>query len=182
MGNEYINNKTFELFIQSFQSYKRKKRKFELIIADLRQTHKRRLEKYNDNIKEQSLNEKIEQYDVICGEFKLCQDKLAEHFYILSQNVANYTKFNGVNIDDAIQEGVLICFEKVDRFNPNYRGKNGQKPKAFNYMTTCVLNHFRQLYRSAKNYQELTKRYKQHLQEKTESIFFVNGKEKMKFN
>ena len=180
MANEYLNNKSFEFVIQSFQTFKRKKKRFEMIILDLRTTHERRLVKYNDNIKEQALNDRIQQYELTCQDFNTCQDKLATAFYILSQNIANYAKFSGIDIDDAIQEGVLICFEKVDRFNPNYRGKNGQKPKAFNYMTTCVLNHFRQLYRSAKNYQELTNKYRQYLQENFESVFYLNGKEKIK--
>ena len=45
-----------------------------------------------------------------------------------------------------------IGFESAEKFDP-------QKGKAFNYMTTCILNHFRQLWRSARNYQELKKRY-----------------------
>ena len=31
--------------------------------------------------------------------------------------------------------------------------------KNVNYFTTCTLNHFRQLYRTAKNYKQLTERY-----------------------
>jgi len=31
-------------------------------------------------------------------------------------------------------------------------------------MTTCVLNHFRQLYRTARNYNELKKKYLAHLE------------------
>ena len=182
MANEYINNKLFEVIIQDFQAFKRRKKKYELLIEDLREVHKRRTLKYKDNIKEPPLDEKIQKYNEVCQSFDVCQIKLAKDFYILSQNIANYSKFNGIDIDDAIQEGVVICFEKVDRFNPNYRGKNGQKPKAFNYMTTCVLNHFRQLYRSAKSHQELTRKYKQHLQESHESVFFVNGKEKINYN
>lgn len=65
----------------------------------------------------------------------------------------------------------MICFEKVDRFNPNYIGKNGQKAKAFNYLTTCCLNHYRQLYRTAKNYIELKKRYQDFIAKKQLEIF-----------
>lgn len=180
MANEYLNNKTFESVIQSFQMFKRQKRKCELIVDDLRETHERRFSKYQDDIKQSFLQEKLDEYYRICGEFKECQDQLAAAFYILSENIANYAKFSGIDIDDAIQEGVLICFEKVDRFNPNYRGKNGQKAKAFNYMTTCILNHYRQLYRSARNYHELKKKYHIFLQDKFESIFYRNGKERAK--
>jgi DNA-directed RNA polymerase specialized sigma subunit len=88
----------------------------------------------------------------------------------LSENIANYAKFSGIDIDDAIQEGVLICFEKINRFDP-------RKGKAFNYMTTCILNHFRQLYRSARNYNELKKRYQNFLSDKFETMIIRNGRE-----
>ena len=178
MANEYLNNKTFESVIQSFQNYKKQKQKHELIIEDLKETHKRRQTKYKDDKKKELLQNRIDEYNKVCNEFDECQEQLATAFYILSENIANYAKFSGIDIDDAIQEGVVICFEKVDRFNPHYRGKNGQKAKAFNYMTTCILNHFRQLYRSARNYHELKKKYHVYLQDKFESMFFRNGKER----
>jgi DNA-directed RNA polymerase specialized sigma subunit len=74
-------------------------------------------------------------------------------------------------VDDAIQEGVLICFEKIDRFDP-------RKGKAFNYMTTCILNHYRQLYRSARNYNELKKKYMVYLSDKFDCVIMRNGKER----
>ena len=49
-----------------------------------------------------------------------------------------------MNVTDATQEGVLVCFEKVDRFLP-------KKGRAFNYMTTCIISHFRQIYKRQKN-------------------------------
>ena len=178
MATEYLNNKSFEAVIQSFQTHKRQKSKYELILKDLEETHLRRKAKYKDNIKRDSLRKRQREYEETCTHFKDCQDQLACAFDILLENIANYAKFSGIDIDDAIQEGVLICFEKVDRFNPNYVGKNGQKAKAFNYMTTCILNHYRQLYRSARNYHELKKKYHNFLQDKFESVFFRNGKER----
>jgi len=177
LTNEYINNKTFESTIQSFQTLKRQRKKYELIVADLKETHERRILKYEDNLKHIPFQEKLSEYNKICNDFNDCQNLLAAGFYILSENIANYAKFSGIDIDDAIQEGVLICFEKVDRFNPNYRGANGQKAKAFNYCTTCILNNMRQLYRSARNYHELKKKYQVHLQNKLETLFYKNGKE-----
>ena len=177
MANEYLNNKDFESIIQAFQFYKRQKAKLELMIVDFEETHNRRFVKYKDHVKKEQLEATLDQYKEACLNFKACQDRLAVAFYILSENIANYAKFSGIDIDDAIQEGVLICFEKVDRFNPNYRGKSGQKAKAFNYMTTCILNHFRQLYRSARNYNELKKRYHTWLQDRFDQVFYKNGKE-----
>jgi DNA-directed RNA polymerase specialized sigma subunit len=171
MANEYLNNKTFESIIQAFQFHKREKWRFEMILTDYEQTYKRRSEKYKDELKKPLLQTTKMEYQASCNSYKDYQNQLAYAFYILSENIANYAKFSGIDIDDAIQEGVLICFEKIDRFDP-------RKGKAFNYMTTCILNHYRQLYRSARNYNELKKRYHTFLQDRFESIFLRNGKER----
>lgn len=171
MANEYLNNRTFESIIQSFQYYKRQKSKYEFVIADMKQTHDRRKLRYNDDAKKVNVDISEKLYKEAFDNYKGFQEQLAYAFYVLSENIANYAKFNGIDVDDAIQEGVLICFEKIDRFDP-------RKGKAFNYMTTCILNHYRQLYRSARNYNELKKRYHGYLQEKLESVFIRNGKDK----
>lgn len=170
MANEYINNRTFESVIHAYQFFKRQQAKYELIIKDLKETNDRRVAKYGDETKKHALLESERLHKESCESFKEFQNQLAHAFYILSENIANYAKFSGIDIDDAIQEGVLICFEKINRFDP-------RKGKAFNYMTTCILNHFRQLYRSARNYNELKKRYQNFLSEKFETIVIRNGKE-----
>lgn len=171
LANEYLNNRTFESIIQAFQFSKRQKARCEFSLSDLSETHKRRLGKYQDNIHEAALEEQTKTYQEVCVGFKNFQSQLASAFYLLSQNIANWAKFSGIDIDDAIQEGVLICFEKIDRFDP-------RKGKAFNYMSTCILNHYRQLYRGARNYNELKKRYHRYLQERFESTVIRNGKER----
>ncbi len=171
MANEYLNNKTFESIIQAFQYFKRQKAKYEFIIADLKETHDRRFLKYGDSEKKESLENSEKLYNEACKKYKEFQEELAYAFYMLSRNISNYAKFSGIDIDDAIQEGVLICFEKIDRFDP-------RKGKAFNYMTTCILNHLRQQYRSARNYNELKRRYHIFLSEKFETMVIRNGKER----
>jgi hypothetical protein len=171
VANEYLNNKTFESIIQAFQFYKRQKAKCELMVADLKETHDRRRKKHRDNLKKADLEASRKKYQEACVNYDDYQDQLAYAFYILSENIANWAKFSGIDIDDAIQEGVLICFEKIDRFDP-------RKGKAFNYMSTCILNHFRQLYRSARNYNELKKRYHTFLQERFENVIIRNGIER----
>jgi DNA-directed RNA polymerase specialized sigma subunit len=170
MANEYINNRTFESIIHAFQYFKRQKVKYELIIGDRKETNDRRVEKYSDNSRKKALEENQKLYRESCEKHRDFQNQLAHAFYILSENIANYAKFSGIDIDDAIQEGVLICFEKINRFDP-------RKGKAFNYMTTCILNHYRQLYRSARNYNELKKRYQNFLSDKFDSMIIRNGKE-----
>ena len=110
------------------------------------------IEKREDKIK-QELKDNIKQrQSQAINLYESTQGNLAIAFYTLSENIVRYAKFNLIDADDAVQEGVLVCFEKLDRFNPKFG-------KAFNYMTTCILNHFKQLYRSARNYNELKKRY-----------------------
>jgi hypothetical protein len=92
-------------------------------------------------------------------DFSRAEHALAEAFYILADNIIRAFKFQLIDRDDMMQEGVMICFEKLDCFDPNYVTESGNKSKAFNYFTTCTLNHFRQLYRTAKNYKQLKERY-----------------------
>jgi hypothetical protein len=98
------------------------------------------------------------------------KQKLATAFFTLSENIVRYAKFQLIDADDAVQEGVMICFDKIDRFD-------SRKGKAFNYMTTCILNHFRQLYRTARNYNELKKRYLNHVQFVEGSSSYNNGRQ-----
>ncbi len=171
MANEYLNNRTFESIIQAFQFFKRQKSRCEFVLRDLEETHNRRVVKYQDTARRTALVQQAQDYEKACKDFRDYQQQLAAAFYLLSQNIANWAKFSGIDIDDAIQEGVLICFEKIDRFDP-------RKGKAFNYMSTCILNHYRQLYRGARNYNELKKRYHRFLQERFESVVIRNGKER----
>ena len=151
MATEYLNNKSFEKLIFRFQKAKKDFLKYKLFLEDISQTEEKMIgnSKYSSpkvwqTVKEENIG--------VCSEYREVQDLLAIAFYTLSQNIVRYAKFNLIDQDDAIQEGVMICFEKIDRFD-------AQKGKAFNYMTTCILNHFRQQYRTARNYNELKRKY-----------------------
>ena len=142
-----------------------------MIIEDLEGTTQRK------SIRNSDIEWDIKMLNKARGQFDQCQrdhdnnqQQLATAFYTLSENIVRYARFNLIDEDDAVQEGVMICFEKIDRFDP-------RKGKAFNYMTTCILNHFRQLYRTARNYNEFKKRYHDYLQNKVLSVFMKNGKE-----
>lgn len=151
MANEYLNNKKFESLISKFLTCKKEKAKYLLLIEDIRETEARTSNR--KKYKKPDNWEEIEKtFDSLMLEFEELQKELTIAFYLLSENIVRYRKFNLIDPDDAIQEGVMICFEKVDRFDP-------EKGKAFNYMTTCIINHFRQLYRTARNYNELKKKY-----------------------
>lgn len=173
MSVEYLNNKTFENIIKKFQFSKREKLKYDLIINDLKTSKKnreiRKKNRKHGNYLTELLEIKDSEYQGVHTEFIQSQNDLATAFYTLSENIVKYAKFQFIDEDDAVQEGVVICFEKIDRFDP-------EKGKAFNYMTTCILNHFRQLYRTARNYQELKKRYLTYLQSELEKVIIHNGK------
>lgn len=154
--NEYINNKNFEEVIRCFQQYKKYKCRCELIIKDYDESIKRKKIK-GKKFDEDAINAYKVEYLETSRQFDDAQNQLAAEFSKLSKNIIQCFKFYNVEPDDAIQEGVFICFEKIDRFDPS-------KGRAFNYMTTCVLNHFRQLWRSARNYNELKKKYSFFLQ------------------
>jgi hypothetical protein len=151
MGSEYLNNKTFESLIVKFQQAKKERTRYQMFIEDIAATEQRTLKrgKFQKPIVWINVEKK---YQGVVIDYQDAQRELATAFYTLSENIVRYAKFNLIDQDDAIQEGVMICFEKIDRFDP-------KKGKAFNYMTTCILNHFRQLYRTARNYNELKRKY-----------------------
>lgn len=144
MASEYLNNKNLEKTIITFQKAKRDRKLYDYLYGDVKKREDKIKQELKDNIKQRQ-SQAINLYESTQG-------NLAIAFYTLSENIVRYAKFNLIDADDAVQEGVLVCFEKLDRFNPKFG-------KAFNYMTTCILNHFKQLYRSARNYNELKKRY-----------------------
>lgn len=117
-----------------------------------------------------SLNDKSSMMRESLSNYNDSKQKLAVAFFTLSENIVRYAKFQLIDADDAIQEGVMICFDKIDRFD-------SRKGKAFNYMTTCILNHFRQLYRTARNYNELKKRYLNHVQFMEGGSSYNNGRQ-----
>jgi len=150
MSTEYLNNKAFETIIIKFQQAKRNKQKYKLLKKDYDIQKSKQSSQYFTVKKPLQLTEQ----EVFAADaaYTEAQSILAEAFYTLSQNIVRYAKFSNIDEDDAIQEGVLICFERAEKFDP-------EKGKAFNYLTTCILNHFRQLWRTAKNYNELKKKY-----------------------
>lgn len=155
MTTEYLNNKIFEIVIAKFQKSKRDKLKYNFILEDIKEVAARKPE---DHISHQLLKEILELYKKAEEEYLETQKQLAESFLILSRNLVHYANLPLVDADDAVQEGVMICFEKIDRFDPS-------KGRAFNYATTVALNHMRQLFRSARNYNELKNKYLNHIQE-----------------
>jgi len=165
MATEYLNNKSFEKLIVKFQQTKKEQIKYQMFVEDILETEKNTIKRGKFKKPNQWL-EVENNYRSLTDECKETQKELAFAFYILSENIVKYAKFNLIDQDDAIQEAVMVCFEKIERFDP-------KKGKAFNYMTTCILNHFRQLYRTARNYNELKRKYLDHLHAQLEQQLSV---------
>ena len=171
MSSEYLNNKFFEKIITQFQNSKKEKSKLEILIEDIKSTIEVKKNKKLDFLcNKEDLKNKEEMHSAALGQHDEAKKHLAIAFFTLSENIVRYAKFQLIDVDDAVQEGVMICFEKINRFD-------SRKGKAFNYMTTCILNHFRQLYRSARNYNELKKKYLKHVQFFHNHSMIKNGKE-----
>lgn len=174
MASEYLNNRVFEGIISKFQRSKKATARYELIIEDWIEAHQR---KKNRGAESPLDKERVKQSEInfqeASDDFFHSKEELAIAFYTLSEHLVRYAKFQLIDDDDAVQEGVMICFEKVDRFD-------SRKGKAFNYMTTCILNHFRQMYRTARNYNELKKKYLAYLKVVGDQVVVQNGRERNK--
>lgn len=168
MSAEYLNNKFLESVIRRFQKSKQEKIKYELIIEDMATSTEKRIK--NKRELSHDLAAYLLEHQQANVEFTASQHDLATAFYTLSEHLVRYAHDIIVDTDDAIQEGVMICFEKIDKFHP-------EKGKAFNYMTTCILNHFRQIYRTSRNYKALKEKYREFMMSKFGNIIIKNGKE-----
>jgi DNA-directed RNA polymerase specialized sigma subunit len=168
MSTEYLNNKLLETAICNYLKTRQQKIKMELIMEDLEVSFKKR----EKNKLKQNYN--LEEYRKIFLEskinYEIQQSNLANAFYTLAEHLARYAKDIITDSDDAIQESVLTCFEKIDKFHPN-------KGKAFSYFTSVMLNSSRQMYRSYKGYKLLKERYKDFLNCKIGETIIKNGKE-----
>src|SRR3990172_11695435 len=91
MGNEYLINKVLEEAIARFQETKLKK---------------------ND------LTETLKDRDQHQADFDEVQGELANLFYLLAENIIRAFGFKLIDRDDALQEGVMICLQKLDQFKP----------------------------------------------------------------
>jgi DNA-directed RNA polymerase specialized sigma subunit len=170
MGSEYLNNKELEKNIIQFQAAKREKSKQSLIIGDLDETVSRKKVK-NCESKEEAkrLRKHKVLYQTACYDQQESEKALAANFYTLSENIVRWAKFQLLEPEDGVQEGVMICFEKIARFDP-------RKGAAFNYLTTCIYNHLKQMYRTNRNFNELKKKYHEFLSVQNQTVM-RNGKE-----
>lgn len=86
---------------------------------------------------EETINDaiKTQEFDGAKTIFAHVAGKLFDHFY---------SKFVDIDKDEAVEECVKICLGGLDRFPEEYKF---ERTKSFNYFTTIMLCHLRQLYR-----------------------------------
>lgn len=89
-------------------------------------------------------------------DFLAAQLELTKSFYLLADGILRKHRFYNVDWDEALQEGVMICFEKMHRFDQRLG-------RAFPFCTQIILNHYKQLWRTAKNHHTLMQKYHTHL-------------------
>lgn len=82
------------------------------------------------------------------------QDELMEMFRLLIQNIMDGFNFK-VDKEDAMQDCYVLILKTLKNFNPD-------KGKAFNYMTTVIVNNLRLVYSKNKRYKEKIESYTQH--------------------
>ena len=121
MSTEYLNNRIFEEVITKFQQSKKQKAKYEICMDDLNGAISRGNDSVDFILRKNKFSDLHKQAITTFAE---TQQQLAIAFLTLSENIVRYAKFNLIDMDDAIQEGVMICFKKIDRFDP-------QKAKSF---------------------------------------------------
>lgn len=165
MATEYLNNKYLETVIVNFLELRKIKLRFEMIIEDLDFSIKNKETKVNHDYDFYK-----KEYEKYKKEYEKSQEDLTTAFYVLSQNLARYAKDIIIDMDDTIQEGVLTCLLKIDKFKPG-------KGKAFSYFTSVILNNSKQMYRSYKVYKLLKERYKDFLTSKSGETIIKNGRE-----
>lgn len=97
------------------------------------------------------------------------KDELAEMLTLLASKLVRRYRFALCAPEDCIQECVLTCFAKVHRFDVSVGSK------AFNFFTTVMLNHMRQMYRTEQNYLNLKIKFTEHCIE-TKKIVVPKGR------
>lgn len=92
-------------------------------------------------------------------DFKEAQSDLITSFQTLTKNIIRGFRFKLIDADDMAQEGVFICLSKMHKYKT-------ERGNCFSYFSTILLNHYRQMYRSAKNYNSLKLKYAKSLKDK----------------
>ncbi|MBX9770789.1 MAG: hypothetical protein K2X29_05435 [Candidatus Obscuribacterales bacterium] len=145
----YINNSEFEEVLLQFETLRKQIGKYQCILGDLQESQTVKPNQLRGELIK-DFSTKLEKSEVKMRQIK---NDLGIFFYKISEGLTKYANFC-MESEDLIQEGILQCYIKMDRFSP-------EKGKAFNYFTSLIFNHYRQKYRNKKQYERLKWRYLQ---------------------
>lgn len=162
MAAHYLDNAEFEVLIVHFQCTKREVARIEMLIEEYQATKVRKKSRGLDYKTETKEIRKLKnRLSVVTPEHNKYKEELVENFYELACNaIRNHSVHLPIALwDDGIQGAVITCLEKVDRFNPLFVGKYGKKSKAFNYVSTCIINHYKGIGRQERRENEFKSRY-----------------------
>jgi Sigma-70 region 2 len=140
---EYLNNAYFENLITEYQISTRR------IVRTKRYVGTLRRKGYHGNAA--IVRDARRKNDAAQNRHKIIGNDLAIAFDLLARNIIKSANWKLVDQDDAIQDCVLLAFEKVMRFDP-------ERGAAFNYFSTVQWNRLKQSYRSGVNYLKLKER------------------------
>lgn len=158
---EYLNNKNLELNMKSF---------FE-IVSKLKEIKLGLAEDISRGVHDIKIKKHIKDLTSLYKDLELIQENLGKDFYELSKRIVGSKNWFLLDKEEAIQESVMICFQKIEKFDFS-RGS-----AAFSYLTTCIIHHLKQLHRTVKNHNELKKKYIEFVEVTNNNMFVKNGRE-----
>lgn len=168
MASKYLDNNLLEEAINDYRWSKRSIHKYEMLIEDINFCLEDfKSESVSKNLKEKLKNLKMEEA-LIKAKHMPIEDRLARYFYLMAENIIRKPMFQSVEEDDAIQESVIICMEKIEHFDT-------RKGKAFSYVTQMIFHRFLHIMRNAGVYTRLKQRYLKHLESICDTSINMNN-------
>ena len=89
------------------------------------------------------------------GSDDVLQRIICDFFYVLAYHIIVSAHFNMIDEEDAMQDAVMACFRKMQKFDP-------ERGKAFNFFTTVIFNQMRGMFKTSKSYYQLKRSFLRH--------------------
>lgn len=148
MGNDYLKNERLTELVLGVQCARRKLVRAKNRVARLQAPKPGRPRKDAADVLDAARRAEADALATL----RQLEADVGQCFYVLAENVVRYARFIGVDTEDAIQEGVLVCLTKLHRYD------HSRGAKCFNFFTTVILNHLRMMWRTSKNYYDRLQR------------------------
>lgn len=158
MSSKYLENRALEEAIDDYRWSRRNLTKLNMLLEDVNQTIED-LQSFPSTVKSHKIWKKAIQDEISKEEMLRIpkEERLARYFYLMAENIIRKPIFKSIEEDDAIQESVIICMEKIGHFDT-------RKGKAFSYVTQMIFHRFLHIMRNTGVYIRLKQRYLTHLE------------------